>query len=106
MVGEEDVKSSNEIKQLRQGEGIYAPLKHKGYFERCPYLLQRAALIAGTIIALAAIAAWSAFTPDPHRNCNYSDVLKSCTWATASFETGARSRDLRRDRAAFPQHEQ
>jgi hypothetical protein len=85
VVGEEDVKSSNEIKQLRKSEGIYAPLKHKGYFERCPYLLQRAALIAGAIIALAAIAVWSVFTPDPPRNCNYSDSLKSCTW-TARLE--------------------
>jgi hypothetical protein len=58
----------NEIKQLQKSEGIYAPLKHNDYFERCPYLLQRAALIAGAIIALAAIAAWSVFTPDPPRN--------------------------------------
>jgi hypothetical protein len=55
------------------------PLKHKGYFERCPYLLQRAALNAGAI-ALAALAAWLVFTPDPPRHCNYSESLKSCTW--------------------------
>jgi hypothetical protein len=37
VVGEEDVKYCNKIKQLRQGEGIYDPLKHKGYFERHPH---------------------------------------------------------------------
>jgi len=73
---------SNSCDKVRE----FTPLlKHKGYFERCPYLLQRAALVAGAIIALAAIAAWSVFTPDPLRNCNYSDSLKSCTW-TARLE--------------------
>jgi hypothetical protein len=37
VVGEEDVKYSNEINKLRKGEGIYAPLKANGYFERRPH---------------------------------------------------------------------
>jgi hypothetical protein len=77
VVGEEDVKSYNEINRLRQGAGLFVPLKNKGYFERFPHLLRRAALIAGAIIALAAIAAWSAFTPDPPRYCTFSTILNS-----------------------------
>jgi hypothetical protein len=42
--------------------------------------LERAAIIALFIVALAAIGAWLVFTPDPLRNCNYSDSLKSGTW--------------------------
>jgi hypothetical protein len=77
VVGEEDVKSYNEINRLRQGAGLFVPLKNKGYFERFPHLLRRAALIAGAIIALAAIAAWSAFTPDPPRYCTFSTTPPS-----------------------------
>jgi hypothetical protein len=37
----------------------------------------RAGFIALFIVALAAIAAWLVFTPDPPRDCSYSPVLKS-----------------------------
>jgi hypothetical protein len=43
------------------------------------FRMKRAAVIAQYIAALAAIAAWLVFTPDPPRHCSYSPVLNSYT---------------------------
>ena len=37
--------------------------------------MKRPAISAMFIVALAAIAAWLVFTPEPGRHCNYSDSL-------------------------------
>jgi hypothetical protein len=70
--------------QAGDGAVIGVPYGASSHFSRreltvAVFRMKRAAVIAQYIAALAAIAAWLVFTPDPPRHCSYSPVLNSCT---------------------------